>query len=85
MVHWLWRGLRGGHVQQVVEGRADGEPLGDISEEVERTPLTRTTIDEVRVSFQDGQWEFKMVTLRPLWQNVWKAFRTSLEGLEVKG
>lgn len=35
VVHWLWRGLRGGHVQKVVERRADGEPLGDISEEVE--------------------------------------------------
>lgn len=53
--------------------------------EVERTPLTRMTIDEVRVSFQDGQWEFKIVALRPLGQNVSKAFRTSLRGLEVKG
>lgn len=80
VVDWL----RGGTVQQVVQRRADGEPLGDISE-VERTPLTRTTIDEVRFSFQDGQWEFKIVALRPLWQNVSKAFRTSLKGWEVKG
>lgn len=77
--------LREGHVQQVVERRADGEPLGDISEEVERTPLTRTIIDEVKVSFQDGQCELKIVALRPLGQNVSKASRTSLRGLEVKG
>lgn len=35
VVDWLWRELRGGTVQQVVQRRADGEPLGDISEEVE--------------------------------------------------
>lgn len=53
--------------------------------EVERTLLTRTTIDDVRVSFQDEQWELRIVALRPLGQNVSKASRTSLRGLEVKG
>lgn len=35
VVDWLWRELQGGHVQQVVKRKADGKPLGDISDEVE--------------------------------------------------